>query len=94
MSRVGTTWKWLLAKAREGRAQLLLCLRVTLAAVASYVLAQFFAVPLAGLWAVFDGGHCDANERRRLADGGDRVFLGTFGGAIYAGVVGGHDPVS
>jgi len=88
MSRVGTAWKWLLAKARESRPQLLLCLRVTVAAVTSYVLAQVFTVPLAGLWAVLT-----AVVVTQMSVGGSlkaaiEYSVGTFGGAIYAGVIG------
>src|SRR5215467_5980063 len=52
MSRFTTAWRWLRVKIRDRRAQLRLCLRVTVAAIASFVLAQFLTVPLAGLWAV------------------------------------------
>ena len=88
MNRVATAWKWLLAKAREGRPQLLLCLRVTVAAVASYVLAQFFAVPLAGLWAVLTAVVVTQTSVGGSLTAAIEYSFGTLGGAIYAGVVG------
>jgi uncharacterized membrane protein YccC len=45
-------WKWLHHQVRERRTQLRLCLRMAVAAVASFSVAQFLDVPLAGLWAV------------------------------------------
>jgi uncharacterized membrane protein YccC len=45
-------WKRLRTKLRDHSAQLRLCLRVTVAAVAAFILAQVFTAPLAGLWAV------------------------------------------
>src|SRR5260370_33275461 len=87
MSRVGRAWKWLLVKARGGRPQLLLCLRVTVAAVASYVLAQFFAVPLAGLWAVLTAVVVTQTSVGGSPTAAIEYSVGTFGGAIYAGVI-------
>jgi uncharacterized membrane protein YccC len=88
MSRVATAWKWLLAKVREHRPQLRLCLRVTVAAVTSYVLAQFLAIPLAGLWAVLT-----AVIVTQMSVGGSlkatiEYYVGTLGGAVYAGAIG------
>jgi uncharacterized membrane protein YccC len=88
MSRVATAWKWLLAKVREHRPQLRLCLRVTVAAVTSFVLAQFLAIPLAGLWAVLT-----AVIVTQMSVGGSlkatiEYYVGTLGGAVYAGAIG------
>src|SRR5712691_4626111 len=87
MSRVATVWRWLLAKVRGHRAQLRLCLRVTVAALASFVLAQFLTVPLAGLWAVLT-----AVVVTQMSLGGSlqatiEYTVGTLGGAVYAGAI-------
>jgi uncharacterized membrane protein YccC len=92
MSRVGTAWKWLLAKARESRPQPLLCLRVTVAAVASYVLAQVFTVPLAGLWAVLTAVVVTQMSVGGSLEAAIEYSVGTLGGAIYAGVIGAFIP--
>jgi uncharacterized membrane protein YccC len=88
MSRFATSWRWLLAKVRDHKAQLRLCLRVTVAALASLLLAQFLTVPLAGLWAVLT-----AVVVTQMSVGGSlqatiEYSVGTLGGAIYAGAIG------
>jgi uncharacterized membrane protein YccC len=87
MNRVATGWRWLLTKARVHSAQLRLCTRVTVAALASFVLAQFLTVPLAGLWAVLT-----AVVVTQMSLGGSlkatiEYSVGTLGGAIYAGAI-------
>jgi uncharacterized membrane protein YccC len=87
MSRVATVWRWLLAEVRDHRTQLRLCLRVTVAALASFVLAQFLTVPLAGLWAVLT-----AVVVTQMSLGGSlkatiEYSVGTLGGAVYAGTI-------
>jgi uncharacterized membrane protein YccC len=87
MSRVATAWRWLLAKVRDRRTQLRLCLRVTVAALASFVLAQFLTIPLAGLWAVLT-----AVVVTQMSLGGSlkatiEYSVGTLGGAVYAGTI-------
>ena len=87
MSRVATAWRWLLAKVRDRRTQLRLCLRVTVAALASFVLAQLFPIPLAGLWAVLT-----AVVVTQMSLGGSlkatiEYSVGTLGGAVYAGTI-------
>jgi uncharacterized membrane protein YccC len=88
MSRVTTAWRWLLAEVRDRKPELRLCLRVTVAALVSFVLAQFLAVPLAGLWAVLT-----AVVVTQMSLGGSlkatiEYYVGTLGGAIYAGAIG------
>ena len=81
MSRVATAWRWLLAKVRDRRTQLRLCLRLTVAAVRSLVLASLHLL-LAGLWAVLTSRRRDRDEPRRLAEADDRRSVGkTLGGA-------------
>ena len=67
--------------------QLRLCLRVTVAAMAAFILAQFVAIPLGGLWAVLT-----AIVVTQMSLGGSlratiEYFVGTLGGAIYAGAI-------
>jgi uncharacterized membrane protein YccC len=88
MRRVATAWTWLLAKARESRPQLRLCLRVTIAAVASYLLAQLLTVPLAGLWAVLTSVVVTQMSVGGSLKAAVEYAVGTFGGAVYAGAVG------
>src|SRR5712691_69582 len=88
MNRDATVWRWLLGKMRDHRAQLRLCLRVTVAALASFLLAQLLTVPLAGLWAVLT-----AVVVTQISFGGSlnatiEYFVGTLGGAVYAGAIG------
>ena len=70
-----------------GRAHLRLALRVTVAAVAAFVVAQILAVPLAGLWVVLT-----AVIVTQVSVGGSlkaaiEYSVGTLGGAIYAGAL-------
>ena len=80
--------KWLNAQCRIYRAQLLFCIRVTVAAISALLIAQFFALPLHGLWVVLT-----ATVVTQLSVGGSlraglEYILGTLGGALYAGIVG------
>jgi uncharacterized membrane protein YccC len=82
-----TAWGWLQAEARRYRAQLRLCLRVTVAAVLAFVLAQPLDVPLSGLWAVLT-----AIVVTQISVGGSlqattEYAIGTIGGAIYASAI-------
>jgi uncharacterized membrane protein YccC len=88
MRRVTSAWTWLVAKARDGRPQLLLCLRVTVAAIVSFVLAQFLAVPLAGLWAVLTSVVVTQMSLGGSLKAAVEYAVGTLGGAVYAGAVG------
>lgn len=87
MNSVARGWRWLLTNVRVHRAQLRLCTRVTVAALASYILAQVLTVPLAGLWAVLT-----AVVVTQMSLGGSlkatiEYSVGTLGGAIYAGAI-------
>jgi uncharacterized membrane protein YccC len=84
----GAAWKWLYAKARTYRAQLRFCIRVTMAAIVGLLVAQFFALPLHGLWVVLT-----ATVVTQLSIGGSlraglEYVLGTLGGAVFAGLIG------
>ena len=91
MRHVATAWTKLVAKAREKaadrRPQLLLCLRVTIAAVVSYLLGQLLTVPLGGLWAVLTSVVVTQMSLGGSVKAAVEYAVGTLGGAIYAGAV-------
>ena len=80
-------WKKLRTKIRDRRAQLRLCLRVTVAAVAAFILAQVFTAPLAGLWAVLTAVLVTQMSLGASVTATIEYFVGTLGGAIYAGAI-------
>ena len=87
MSRITTAWTWLRLQIREFRPQLRLCLRVTVAALLSFVLGKSLNIPLGGLWAVLT-----AVVVTQMSVGGSlkatiEYMTGTLGGAVYAGVI-------
>jgi uncharacterized membrane protein YccC len=88
MRRIATAWTWLVANARESRPQLRLCLRVTIAAIVSYLLAQLLTVPLAGLWAVLTSVVVTQMSVGGSLKAAVEYAVGTLGGAVYAGAVG------
>jgi uncharacterized membrane protein YccC len=80
-------WLRIQARVRDHKAQLRLCLRVTAAAVLSYLVLQPLDVPLHGLWAVLT-----AILVSQMSVGGSikattEYVVGTLCGAIYAGAV-------
>jgi hypothetical protein len=84
----GAVRKWLGMQWRAYRVQLRFCVRVTVAAISALLIAQFFALPLHGLWVVLT-----ATVITQLSVGGSlgaglEYVLGTLGGAIYGGLVG------
>ena len=98
MSPVATARRWLSTRLRERRTQLQLCLRATVAALAAYVLAQFLTVPLAGLWVVLTAVVVTQMSLGASLKATVEYFVGTLGGAVYAGVVAAlvphHDEIS
>src|SRR5262245_47786973 len=81
-------WTWLSTQRRVYRAPLRFCIRVTVAAIAAWLIAQLFELPLHGLWVVLT-----ATVVTQLSVGGSvraglEYFLGTLGGAVYAGALG------
>lgn len=87
MSRISTAWTWLRFRIRDIRPQLRLCLRVTVAALLSFVLGKTLNIPFGGLWAVLT-----AVVVTQLSVGGSlkatiEYLTGTLGGAVYAGVI-------
>ena len=80
-------WAKLRTKVLGHNAQLRLCLRVTVAAVAAFILAQIFTAPLAGLWAVLTAVLVTQMSLGASVTATIEYFVGTLGGAIYAGAV-------
>ncbi|MEA2871834.1 MAG: hypothetical protein QOH67_1810 [Hyphomicrobiales bacterium] len=80
-------WKRLRTKVRDHGAQLRLCLRVTVAAVAAFILAQVFTAPLAGLWAVLTAVLVTQMSLGASVTATIEYFVGTLGGAIYAAAI-------
>src|ERR1700730_15407674 len=52
MTRISNAWARLRIQIRDLRPQLRLCLRVTVAALVSFVLGKSLNIPFGGLWAV------------------------------------------
>jgi uncharacterized membrane protein YccC len=82
------TWKRLYGHWRIYRPAVGFGIRVTVAAMSAFLIAQFFALPLHGLWVVLT-----ATLITQLSVGGSlraglEYVLGTLGGALYAGTVG------
>jgi uncharacterized membrane protein YccC len=87
MSVITTSWTWLRLQIRDHRSQLRLCLRVTAAALLSFVLGKSLNIPLGGLWAVLT-----AVVVTQMSVGGSlkatiEYLTGTLGGAVYAGAI-------
>src|ERR1700724_3101995 len=92
MARISNAWRRLRIQIRDLRPQLRLCLRVTVAALVSFVLGKSLNIPFGGLWAVLT-----AVVVTQMSVGGSlkatiEYFTGTFGGAVYAGVIAGLIP--
>ena len=87
MTRISNAWTRLRIQIRDLRPQLRLCLRVTVAALVSFVLGKSLNIPFGGLWAVLT-----AVVVTQMSVGGSlkatiEYFTGTLGGAVYAGVI-------
>jgi uncharacterized membrane protein YccC len=87
MSCLTTAWTWLRIQIRDLRPQLRLCLRVTIAAMLSFVLGKSLNIPLGGLWAALT-----AVVVTQVSVGGSlkatiEYLTGTLGGAVYAGAI-------
>jgi len=86
--RISNVRKWTAAAMVKHRAQLLFCLRVTVAAAMSFALAQLFALPFHGLWAVLTAvvviQMSVGGSLRATSD----YVVGTLCGAAYASALG------
>lgn len=80
-------WSFVHAQLRDHKAQLRFCLRLTLAGLLAFALAQLGNFPLRGLWAVLT-----AVVVTQMSVGGSlqattEYVVGTLGGAIYASAI-------
>ncbi|MGB6373675.1 MAG: FUSC family protein, partial [Methylocella sp.] len=87
MTRISNAWTRLRIQIRDLGPQLRLCLRMTAAALVSFVLGKSLNIPFGGLWAVLT-----AVVVTQMSVGGSlkatiEYFTGTLGGAVYAGVI-------
>ena len=77
-------WNQARIQVRAYKAQFRFCLRVTVAALLAFALAQVLTIPLHGLWAVLT-----AVVVTQMSVGGSlrasaEYVVGTLGGAVYA----------
>jgi len=87
MTRISNAWTRLRVQIRDLRPQLRLCLRVTIAAMLSFVLGKSLSIPFGGLWAALT-----AVVVTQVSVGGSlkatiEYLTGTLGGAVYAGAI-------
>jgi len=78
---------WLRIQARDHKAQLLSCLRMTAAALLAYMLSLSLDVPLHGLWAVLTAVLVTQASVGGSINATIEYVIGTLGGAIYATAV-------
>ena len=93
MTRAGP-WNQARIQVRAYRAQFRFCLRVTVAALLAFALAQVLTIPLHGLWAVLT-----AVVVTQMSVGGSlrataEYVVGKLSGAIYASALGVKFPVA
>lgn len=79
-------WRWLRAHIVRRRVQIALSLRVTIAAIAALVIAQFLDLPLP-LWSVLTAVIVTQMSVGRSLKATSDYLAGTVGGAIYGGAV-------
>ena len=87
MSHIVTAWQRLRAEIGDRKMQFRLCLRVTVAAIAAFVLAQFLTIPLAGLWAVLTAVVVTQMSLGGSLKAAVEYFVGTLSGAVYAAAI-------
>lgn len=81
-------WEQVRTLVSAHRAQLRFCLRVTVAGLLAFAVANFLTIPLHGLWVVLT-----AVVVTQMSAGGSlratvEYMIGTFGGAVYAAITG------
>jgi uncharacterized membrane protein YccC len=86
MRPIATAWTRLCTDLREHQAELRLSVRVTVSAVLTLVIGQWLNVPLV-LWAVLTAVIVTQSSVGRSVKATIDYFVGTLGGAIYAGAV-------
>jgi uncharacterized membrane protein YccC len=87
MHRIAVAWRWARLRVRDHRAQLRAGLRVTAAAVASFLLAQLLNIPLGGLWAVLTSVVVTQMSLGGSMKATIEYLVGTLGGAVYGGAI-------
>ncbi|HUZ90797.1 MAG TPA: FUSC family protein [Methylocella sp.] len=87
MKIITTVWTWIRIQIRDLRPQLRLCLRVTAAALLSFVLGKSLNIPLGGLWAVLTAVVVTQTSVGGSLKATIEYLTGTLGGAVYAGVI-------
>jgi Fusaric acid resistance protein-like len=90
MSPIATAWTRLRTALQDHQAELRLCVRVTVSALLTLVLGQLLDVPLV-LWAVLTAVIVTQTSVGRSLKATIDYFVGTLGGAIYAGAVAAFD---
>ena len=87
MKIITRVWTWICIQIRDLRPQLRLCLRVTVAALLSFVLGKSLNFPLGGLWAVLTAVVVTQTSVGGSLKATIEYLTGTLGGAVYAGVI-------
>jgi len=85
---IAAIWDWARTQVSTCRAPLRFCLRMTVAALLSFALAQVLTVPLHGLWAVLTAVVVTQTSVGGSLRATSEYVIGTLGGAIYASAVG------
>jgi uncharacterized membrane protein YccC len=86
MTPIATAWTRLRTVFRDRQAELRLSVRVTVSALLTLVLGQWLDVPLV-LWSVLTAVIVTRTSLGRSLEASIDYFIGTLGGAIYAGAV-------
>ncbi len=86
MSAIASAWTWLHTLLLDNRTRLRLSVRVTASAMLALVLGQWLNVPLV-LWAVLTAVIVTQTSVGRSLKATIDYFVGTLGGAVYAGTV-------
>jgi uncharacterized membrane protein YccC len=86
MSPIATAWTRLRTLVQDRQAELQLCVRVTLSALLSLMIGQWLNVPLV-LWVVLTAVIVTQTSVGQTLKATIDYFIGTLGGAVYAGAV-------
>lgn len=87
MHRFAVAWRWARLRVRDHRPQLRAGLRVTVAAIVSFVLSQLLNIPLGGLWAVLTSVVVTQMSLGGSMKATIEYLVGTLGGAVYGGAI-------
>jgi len=86
MSPIATQWRWLRTQVLEHKAQVSLSVRVTTAAVLSFMLSHLLSLPLP-LWTMLTAIILTQVSFGRSLKATIDYLVGTLGGAVYGGAV-------